>query len=71
LSANLIQLCGTQTRVAFDGTQSIRSFHGSVLSRVAAQNQSTVAVPNETNQIKQLSSVELAGFINDNDCAFG
>jgi hypothetical protein len=41
-----------------------------VLSRVTAQNQSSVAVPNETNQIKQLSSVQLAGFINYDDCAF-
>jgi hypothetical protein len=70
LSANLIQLCGTQTGIAFDRTQSIRSFYRSVLSRVAAQDQSAVPVPNETNQIKQLSSVELAGFVNDNDCAF-
>jgi Tn3 transposase DDE domain len=63
LSANLIQICGTQTRVTFDRTQSIRRFHGSVLSRVAAQNQPAVAVPNETNQIKQLFSVDLACFI--------
>jgi hypothetical protein len=41
-----------------------------VLPRVTAQDQPAATLLNQADQIKQLSSIELPGFINDYDRAF-